>query len=312
MKIRDYSSTTPALQNEHLDKWHTFSQVTDTPFSTTGVKSSRTLALTATDLSVTTAGVVTGVGTAFIAELKAGDKIVNTVSGQVLTTETTPTTDTAAQVTAITVALNNDPGPWTIRREAELSATAAVQVRTVDNLTIKAHGIPIYNAFPAGFYNAYVPFHYGGPNIVTPEDVGALMVTFGLYPGTYQPSGHINISRAREFYLEYTSSLISSTNEGNLLVIASAINFLLNSLGEKVIIEKVMASVYYMVCKTLQTAANLILSVIYAKLSNCGKALRASTTTSLPKGFEGTRLIVEPKGNKVEDWAIRSQALYVC
>jgi hypothetical protein len=235
MKVRDYNLTTPALQAQHLDKWHAFSQVTATPFSTTGVKSQRQLILTATNLSVTTAGVVTGVGTTFLTELRAGDTVVNGLSGVILSVQTAPTTATAVQVNPVAVALITDVGPWSIRREAEIGATADVQARTIDSLTIKAHGIPIYNDFPAGFYNAYVPFHYGGPNIMSPEDVGALMVTFGLYPGTYQPSGHINVSRAREFYLEYTSSVISSTNEGTLVVVASAINFLLISDGSAVL-----------------------------------------------------------------------------
>jgi hypothetical protein len=235
MKVRDYGLTTPSLQHEHLDKWQAFSLVTATPFATTGVKSSRSLSLTATNLSITTAGVVTGVGTSLSKEVMAGDCLVNTVSGSSFTVQSTPTTATSAQVNTVAVALINNAGPWTVRREAELGATAAVQARTIDSLTIKAHGIPIYNDFPAGFYNAYVPFHYGGPNIVTPEDVGTLMVTFGLYPGTYQPSGHINVSRAREFYLEYTSSVISSTTEGTLVVVASAINFLLISDGSAVL-----------------------------------------------------------------------------
>jgi hypothetical protein len=38
------------------------------------------------------------------------------------------------------------------------------------------------------------------------------------------------------------------------------------------------------------------------------KPLRAFTTTLLPKGCRGTRLIVVSKGKNVKDWAIRSQA----
>jgi hypothetical protein len=253
MKIRDYNLTTTDVQAEHLDKWHKFSEVTKTAFTTSGVKSARQLALTVTDLSITTAGVVTGVGTdldgsvlgavvtppstvaAVLPQLQAGDVLVNTSTGSTYNVETDPTSATDVQVSAIAVALVNDVGPWSVCRSIEVAATADVHARTIDSLTIKAHGIPIYNEFPAGFYNAYVPFHYGGPNIQTPEDVGALMVTFGLYPGTYQPSGHINVSRAREFYLEYTSSVISSSKEGTLVVVASAINFLLISDGSAVL-----------------------------------------------------------------------------
>jgi hypothetical protein len=116
------------------------------------------------------------------------------------------------------------------------SSHVSVCQPTMQWVTIKAHGIPIYNKFPASFYNAYLPYNYGGPNIRTPEDCGALMITFCLYPGTYQPSGHINVSRAREFYIDFeTTSVVDSDNLGTLVVIASAINFLLISDGSAVL-----------------------------------------------------------------------------
>jgi hypothetical protein len=118
---------------------------------------------------------------------------------------------------------------------AEVNATAPVSVPTLTDLTIKAHGIPIFNGYISKFYNAYVPLHYGGHNLMVPEDQGALMIPFNLYPKTYQPSGHINVSRAREFYLSYNSAVISSSNIGTLIVAADAINFLLISDGSAVL-----------------------------------------------------------------------------
>ena len=105
----------------------------------------------------------------------------------------------------------------------------------VTTLSITAHGIPIYNAIPAQFFNSYVPYQYGGWNIRTPTDPGVFMITFNLYPGTYQPSGHINVSRAREFYLSYASTYVSSTTTADLVVVAVAINFLLISDGSAVL-----------------------------------------------------------------------------
>lgn len=112
---------------------------------------------------------------------------------------------------------------------------------TLEYITIKAHGIPIYNHFPSKFYNAYIPYNYGGHNIRVPKDCGAMMITFCLYPGTYQPSGHINVSRAREFYIDYrTTGWIgndpsNNKDPGTLVVVASAINFLLISDGSAVL-----------------------------------------------------------------------------
>ena len=104
----------------------------------------------------------------------------------------------------------------------------------VKTLTIQAYGIDLYKQLPAQFFNSYVPYHYGGWNIVTPTDPGLFMITFNLYPGSYQPSGHINLSRAREFYLEYDSSYVTSTTTADLVVIATAINFLLISDGSAI------------------------------------------------------------------------------
>lgn len=106
---------------------------------------------------------------------------------------------------------------------------------TVDTLQLRAHGIDIFSAFKAQFFRDYISYTYGGANIVTPEDLGALMLNFCLYPGTYQPSGHINVSRAREFYLQYVSNYVSSSTPCDLLTLAIAINFLLISDGSAVL-----------------------------------------------------------------------------
>jgi hypothetical protein len=116
-----------------------------------------------------------------------------------------------------------------------LDAAVETQTKQVTNITLTAHGIPIYNEFPAEFFNAYQPQHYGGYNVVAPEDPGLYMMNFCLYPGTYQPNGHINVSRAREFYLKYTSSVITSAATSSLVVYASALNFLLISDGSAVL-----------------------------------------------------------------------------
>jgi hypothetical protein len=110
-----------------------------------------------------------------------------------------------------------------------------VYTETIDNLQLQAHGINIFQQYDSQFFRDYLPYTYGSTNLITPEDPGALMLNFCLYPGTYQPSGHINVSRAREFYLQYVSSYISSATTGDLLVLAIAVNFLLISDGSAVL-----------------------------------------------------------------------------
>lgn len=115
---------------------------------------------------------------------------------------------------------------------AQATCSANVEAETLDRVTISAHGISLYNDLPAGFFNYYTTYTFGGTNIKTPKDKGILMIPFNLYPGTYQPSGHVNISRAREFYIKYSSSVVSSSNPAELIIVASAINFLLINRSE--------------------------------------------------------------------------------
>lgn len=142
---------------------------------------------------------------------------------------------TFAGVTA-TIAATGAAYPVTVTPTyVQATCKAPVVAKTIDRLTLSAHGIYLYNDIPADFFNAYTPYTYGGVNIRTPDDEGALMVPFNLYPGTYQPSSHVNVSRAREFYLKYTSSVISSGTPGEVVVLGSAINFLLISDGSAVL-----------------------------------------------------------------------------
>jgi hypothetical protein len=154
------------------------------------------------------------------------------VATSVFTMPQLVTKATTATVTPTALSPTVTPVVFTF---AQANMTAYVDTPCVDTITVTAHGIYLYNALPAAFFNAYTPATYGGPNIQAPDDEGVYMIPFNLYPGTYQPSGHVNVSRAREFYITYTSSFLSSTNTADLVVVASAINFLLISDGSAVL-----------------------------------------------------------------------------
>jgi hypothetical protein len=270
MKVKDYNSTDVALRRQHLDKWHKFCKVDRVSRASQGWRGSK-VQVVRTDLNVF-GGSVTGefnndgTGTSHLtltstatstlaASLAVGDLLQFTFSSVTLDLQVAKVVDGAGTGTSVVTFTSfvkdvNSSSVWgavqivavnvsavTQKRAVltDVSATVEKYTKTLDTLTIKAHGIPIYNNFPSQFYNAYVPYHYGGPNVRSPKDVGALMVNFCLYPGTYQPSGHINVSRAREFYLEYSSSVINNNNNGQLTVVASAINFLLISDGSAVL-----------------------------------------------------------------------------
>jgi len=82
---------------------------------------------------------------------------------------------------------------------------------SVDTFTLTAHNIVLYSETAVSFFNSYIPYRYG-ELLSTPEDPGSFMINFNFYPGRFQPSGHINISRSRELYLRYTSSFINQNN----------------------------------------------------------------------------------------------------
>jgi hypothetical protein len=106
-----------------------------------------------------------------------------------------------------------------------------LNVPTVDSMSLVAHGVTIYDDFQDLFYSGYTPYQYGCANVTTPEDPGAFLVNMALFPRSYQPSGHLNVSRARETYLVWNSSYVSPKTPAQLIVVAIAINFLLVSDG---------------------------------------------------------------------------------
>jgi len=110
-----------------------------------------------------------------------------------------------------------------------------IPVSSVDQVSLVSHGIPIFQSFSDLFYSSYIPYNYGGTNLQTPEDTGAIMINFALFPRSYQPSGHLNISRVRETYLTCASQYVNSAAPLTAIIVAICINFLLISDGSAVL-----------------------------------------------------------------------------
>jgi hypothetical protein len=104
----------------------------------------------------------------------------------------------------------------------------------INTLEIKAHGIVIFSETSESFFNSYLPYRYGN-NMNTPRDRGWYLINFNFFPGEHQPSGHINLSTTREFYLRYSSTSISDTSKSDMIVLSDAINFLLIKNGSAVL-----------------------------------------------------------------------------
>ena len=116
-----------------------------------------------------------------------------------------------------------------------------ISSNTINQLSLVSHGINIYDIASSSFYNSYLPYRYNDCTCTTSlENEPSLMfINFALFPGTYQPSGHLNISRARETYivLDSTHTNVSANSSSSyvLVINASAINFLLISDGSAIL-----------------------------------------------------------------------------
>jgi len=106
---------------------------------------------------------------------------------------------------------------------------------TIDTLQISLQTISLYEAQTAQFYNAYLPYTFGGYNITTNPESSSLFVTFTFGPNNdASPLGHVNLSRSREFNVRYTSSVVGQGNivtNGVLIAMGIVMNFLINSSG---------------------------------------------------------------------------------
>lgn len=111
-------------------------------------------------------------------------------------------------------------------RTMKISPTSSLD-RIVESLKVTAHGIVLFPELEAGFYNSYLPNRYpGNTGIVSPHDSSAMLVSFCLYPGIFNPSGYYNLSAGRELYIAYRASTVSVDQPAELVVSMSALNFL--------------------------------------------------------------------------------------
>jgi hypothetical protein len=96
---------------------------------------------------------------------------------------------------------------------------------SVNEISLTAHGIKIYESYPSNIFNSYFPYKFG--SLTTPDADGYYMVNFDLTPGEYQPSGHFNSSKAREFFIKYTSRFINVNDPAYGQFTAICLNFLI-------------------------------------------------------------------------------------
>lgn len=144
------------------------------------------------------------------------------LTDQVLDVTSTATGDVMIDDTVAFNAASPKHKTFSVQRSAE-RIVYPESAPTIDTLQLDAHGISIYAQFARQFYRDYQLFIYGGDKIMTNSDLGSMMMNFCLFPGTYQPSGHMNVSRAREFYVKFVSSYVSAQTPADLLALGIAI-----------------------------------------------------------------------------------------
>lgn len=122
----------------------------------------------------------------------------------------------------------------------QLVTRSSIQATTLNNIvnTIRIHigDINIYPTMLYNFFNDYLPIRYGKNSVVvSPFDNNMFLVTFCMYPGQYNPSGHFNFSTNRELYVEYSmneygNQLLNPSSGASyeMIVCMSALNFLIS------------------------------------------------------------------------------------
>ncbi len=107
---------------------------------------------------------------------------------------------------------------------------------TVNKLYFTAQAINLtIQDCPNTFFSDYQPYIHLTDDMGANDDVGLYMYSFALWTDMNQPTGYINVSRAREFYINWESSYIGTAGKINMMIIAVAINFLLISEGSAVL-----------------------------------------------------------------------------
>ena len=151
---------------------------------------------------------------------------------EVALTEGTPNTFDWSSVTA---ANGDTDGTMNVLfAKGALKVVDDLPARTIDVVSLEIHSQALHRDMDVGFFNSYLQYQWGGDNIAVSQDAGKLFLPFGTQPGSKQAQGYLNASRARELYLELTSSVSGSVN-CTAHAIGDAFNFFLVAEGSGVV-----------------------------------------------------------------------------
>ncbi len=101
------------------------------------------------------------------------------------------------------------------------------EIPIVNSIRFEGNNSATYGTQPILFYDGYLP--YISTDKIMSNNNNIYYLPFNIYPNEYQPSGYLNLSKIRELYIEYTSSVIETYKPVKMYIYATTLNFLLLS-----------------------------------------------------------------------------------
>jgi hypothetical protein len=129
------------------------------------------------------------------------------------------------------------PVTYRVRLAEGNTARVVEEVSNISTLCVKVYAVELYRTTSSTFYNQYIPYQFGEEKIKSCDDSGIMFVNFTLTPGSRQPCNYVNTSRAREFYVDWTSTIIGTSDSSGATISATvlaygrAINFIVQTEG---------------------------------------------------------------------------------
>ncbi len=99
------------------------------------------------------------------------------------------------------------------------------QIPVVNSFRFEANDSAVYGTQSTTFYDGYLPLISGNEIMSNNNNIYYLPFTF--MPQQNQPCGYLNLSKTREIYCEYESSVIENNKPVKMYLYATALNFLL-------------------------------------------------------------------------------------
>lgn len=101
----------------------------------------------------------------------------------------------------------------------------------ITKLGIKGHNATLLDdSYEFSFQRKYIPWANASNHFTSFRDAGVVLIPWALSPDRDQPSGHINLTRIREFEMNMTCNVA-----GSYQIVARAMNFLVTSNGTSIL-----------------------------------------------------------------------------